>query len=530
MQKKKCKNLILAFITLILVSSINIAISMPVYAATYKDYEVGDVYIVVEDNYYNIYDERNNGYRKQSIIVSVGIDFIEENIKEFIKYDGTVPVLVKKENGYQLYDTIEVYKKSEGITENTSQSGIHIEKPQEGTNNYPSDYDVYNDETIKYQCRLGKDIYYRMLDKKTVLIYGKGDIDDGFIKAYSYYEVENGKIVESYVWADKIQKIIIEEGITSIGENNFGDANIYTTSREGYLGYEKLKSIEIANTVTSIGAYAFAITEEEKSSQRNGITEKLIIPASVKTIGEKAFYNHKLSGGIQFNKGIEVIGAYAFGYTNINQKKLELPEGLKRIGKGAFENSLSKVEHINLPTTLEFIDSKAFESSRPISNGYLKDTITIKAKNTKYKYDSFWASCTLILPSSSTAQKEATREQLEGRYIVDETKKPTLSSTSKGEIVIKMKRVSGIYFPDGINVANKVKGYQIKWSKNKDMSNAKSVYTKKLEEKITGLQSGKNYYIQVRAYIEEDYTKDKAYNYKIKVYNNWSPVGSIKVK
>lgn len=68
-----------------------------------------------------------------------------------------------------------------------------------------------------------------------------------------------------------------------------------------------------------------------------------------------------------------------------------------------------------------------------------------------------------------------------------------------------------------------VSGYQIKCSRNKNMSGAKTVTAGKstTSKKITGLKSGTKYYVQVRAY--------KNVNGK-KLYSAWSAKKTVKTK
>ena len=68
---------------------------------------------------------------------------------------------------------------------------------------------------------------------------------------------------------DSVNKVVIQEGVTSIGKYAFRD-------------YSNLASIEIPDSVTSIGNYAFY--------NCNGLTD-ITIPDSVTSIGYCAFQN-----------------------------------------------------------------------------------------------------------------------------------------------------------------------------------------------------------------------------------------------
>ncbi len=119
---------------------------------------------------------------------------------------------------------------------------------------------------------------------------------------------------ESY--KDRIQKIVIEEGITSIGNYSF-------------YRFRNPTEVSIASSVTTIGSNAFW--------NCNGLTE-ITIPGSVKTIGNYAFrYCDKLKT-VNLNSGLTTIGTYAFGgcaaLTDIT-----IPTTVTGIGSYAFSDS-----------------------------------------------------------------------------------------------------------------------------------------------------------------------------------------------
>ena len=71
------------------------------------------------------------------------------------------------------------------------------------------------------------------------------------------------------------------------------------------------------------------------------------------------------------------------------------------------------------------------------------------------------------------------------------------------------------------NKVRTAKGYQIKYSAKKNMTDAKTVTSGSLSKKITKLKSGKRYYFKVRAYKTADGSR---------IYGGWSSVKSVKVK
>lgn len=101
----------------------------------------------------------------------------------------------------------------------------------------------------------------------TLTISGSGAID-----GYEQLTVINGSLAQTAAapwksYSNDIRSIIIEEGITSIGESTFKYCS-------------NLKEIKLPNTLSRIENYAFA---------RCGSLDRIIIPASVQYIGCNAF-------------------------------------------------------------------------------------------------------------------------------------------------------------------------------------------------------------------------------------------------
>ena len=85
-----------------------------------------------------------------------------------------------------------------------------------------------------------------------------------------FYDTNTGQTIAPwYSEREKIKKIVIENGVTSIGQEAF----TYCVS---------LTSITIPNSVTSIGKFAFKGCSE---------LESITIPNSVTSIGEGVFFN-----------------------------------------------------------------------------------------------------------------------------------------------------------------------------------------------------------------------------------------------
>lgn len=129
-----------------------------------------------------------------------------------------------------------------------------------------------------------------------------------------------------------IKEINIAEGITTIAEGNDGYtesgeyfpagtfANVGINAPDGLI-------VNLPNSLTKIGNGAFA------NSGLNSIT----IPSGVKEIEDYIFMSTQLDS-ITIPSGVQRIGDYAFFDNEPNNRKLVIPSSVKIIGESAFEN------------------------------------------------------------------------------------------------------------------------------------------------------------------------------------------------
>ncbi|MBR5456460.1 MAG: leucine-rich repeat protein, partial [Bacteroidaceae bacterium] len=172
---------------------------------------------------------------------------------------------------------------------------------------YPagSDYSSWeqyfaNTETIYVQSKCGDNLTW-VFNGGVLTISGTGAMWD-----YSYNN--------SAPWSsDEITHVIIEDGVTSIGNYAF----YYC---------DGLTSIEIPGSVTSIGDYAF--------EGCSGLTS-IEIPGSVTSIGNYAFYDCSGLASIEIPGSVTSIGYYAF-YNCSGLTSIEIPGSVTSIGNGAF--------------------------------------------------------------------------------------------------------------------------------------------------------------------------------------------------
>ena len=198
-----------------------------------------------------------------------------------------------------------------------------------------------------------------------------------------------------------IKKVVVEEGVTHIGNSAFKD-------------FTELTSISIPNTVKSIGNGSVSYCSK---------LESLVIPDSVTSIGKEAFDYNRMLTSVTIGNSVESIGAYAFS----------------NVGWSAGTNFT-----ITLPKSVTYIDSRAFSSisrgatiryscSYNEGNGYsTENTNATLEQYHLYEYSSSGnkincSGCTCGEYSSSTATLSLSSD--EPIYYTGEEIKPAVTVT-----------------------------------------------------------------------------------------------------
>lgn len=155
--------------------------------------------------------------------------------------------------------------------------------------------------------------------------------------------------------AHQITKLVLKEGITSIGDGAFYDMPL-------------LKSADIPASVTKIGVRAFnwAATMDSLTFAKGSKLKEIgyaafnkiaisdvTIPASVEKIDKQAFGNDSNLTTVLFEQGsaLKEIGETAF-FKCGKLTKLILPEGLTTIGNRAFNNENTSLTTVVIPSTV----------------------------------------------------------------------------------------------------------------------------------------------------------------------------------
>ena len=133
-----------------------------------------------------------------------------------------------------------------------------------------------------------------------------------------------------------------------------------------FYGYDGLLSIDIPDSVTAIGKYAFERCENLKSV-------KFSENANLKTIGSNAFAGCSSLTSIEIPDSVTEIGDDAF-YKCENLESVKLPKNLKTIGYSAFAGC-SSLTLIDIPDSVTEIEWDAFENCKNLKSVKLSENL-----------------------------------------------------------------------------------------------------------------------------------------------------------
>ena len=175
-------------------------------------------------------------------------------------------------------------------------------------------------------------------------------------------------------------------------------ASVKRIGEFAFWNHDEISSIDIPGSVEDIGDGAFSDCNKLK---------EITVPSSVKTIGENAFFGCDKLGKISFSEGLVSIGRCVFEGCD-SLKEIRLPDSLETIGAGAF--FCNNLDSIYIPESLKKTDLKKifeFSSATKISvaegNPYYDsrdncNAVIETASNTLIR-----ASKTTVIPDSVTA-------------------------------------------------------------------------------------------------------------------------------
>ncbi|MCR4639631.1 leucine-rich repeat protein [Ruminococcus sp.] len=247
----------------------------------------------------------------------------------------------------------------------------------------------------------GKSASWELAGDGTLTISGTGDM----------YGLNSQAAPSWTEQKEKIKKVIIGSGITSVGAQCFSECpnlvsvtlsdTVTSIGTYAFSGCMALRSVNFPDSVTSIGSSAFAMCRA---------LEEVSIPSSVNNIGSLAFsgtawLNNEVektdyvivNGMLIFTADIEeaavpdtvtnIISNSFWGHTSL--KKVTIPETVTQIGYSAF-SGCSSLTAVTIPASVEDIGMQAFTNCAALEevtilnpNAEIFDRATTFANNYK---------------------------------------------------------------------------------------------------------------------------------------------------
>ena len=311
-----------------------------------------DIFVNVVGEQKNIYLVGNDYSFEMTGTNNGSMDYV---VKEFdengVKSQEITYENVKLTSGCKYYSFVpEAINHSSTLFDLTDREGNIISSTNE------KNYDNYEADG-----KCGENVFWKLFKDEVLYIYGDGDMYHsipGMAKDSWYYSTITDK--------RKIKKVIIENGITSIGADAF-------------LHCSGLESVEIPNSVTYIGGSAF----DDCNNLKN-----IKLPKGVTNIEGTAFFNCSGLESVEIPDSVAYIGGSAFGNCNKLKKvnyKGTINQWVEIDFSGYYSNPIyySNNLYINnqLVTEIDITDANkiakyAFMNCKGLRNVKIGDSVT----------------------------------------------------------------------------------------------------------------------------------------------------------
>lgn len=237
-------------------------------------------------------------------------------------------------------------------------------------------FSVYGDIS-EHSYPFGEGLYWTLLDG-ILTISGEGVMPDYARNGTT------GSTPPWFLYQEQIKTVVIEEGITHIGDRAFQQMKTvtevslpYTLQSIGAFSFYQtsIRELSIPDNVISLGEQAFRncaalttlVIPEEVTEIPDYLcancTELIIVtlPSTLISIGSCAFENCPKLGNLAFPHALKTVGDFAF-YKCTSMTATSFSDHLVSIGSGAF-GQCSNLTEMRLGSNLESIGAEAFYES-----------------------------------------------------------------------------------------------------------------------------------------------------------------------
>lgn len=212
------------------------------------------------------------------------------------------------------------------------------------------------------------------------------EIEEIYAHAFEYVDIESVEISEgikvihssAFRGCDNLKNIVIPNSVLEIGSGAIiscfnvetisipftgqkadGSGNTYFGHIFGTYRYDRGYSTTIPQTLKTI---ILTSGQEVYNDSFMGckFVRKIILPESIKKIGDYSFAECPNLLEINIPDGVEMIGKFAF--SNCNLSEVKLPKTLKYLGNGAFSSN-SDLNSIFIPSNIEYVGSFIFNGN-----------------------------------------------------------------------------------------------------------------------------------------------------------------------
>ena len=227
--------------------------------------------------------------------------------------------------------------------------------------------------------------------KLSVINMENAEVKNGIIPEDAFWRSEQLNIEEGYITLIHLRRIILPNGIKRIEDSAFSyvenleDINI--PSELQYIGPSAFEQCENLKADSLVFPEGFEKLDRAVFASCTSLTGKVVLPSTIKEIGEAAFWRAKISS-INFPEGLKKIGDAAFYgcrlekvhipnscqdlgifafQLNLKLKEMHLPDGIERIPNN-LADACTSLSHVNIPSSVKSIGMEAFQNCRSLND------------------------------------------------------------------------------------------------------------------------------------------------------------------